>query len=65
MGRATVLQEFLINVSKKVQAPVAGCRVVSGRIPRSGSVRLLRNNAVLYEGELASLKHLKVSGQIW
>ena len=60
VGRATVLQEFLINVSKKRQVPVAGCRVLAGRIPRSGNVRVLRNNEVLYEGELLSLKHLKV-----
>ncbi len=39
---------------------MAGCRVVSGRMPRSGAVRVLRNNEVLYEGELLSLKHLKV-----
>jgi translation initiation factor IF-2 len=60
IGRANVLQEFLINVGKKQQTPVAGCRVVSGRIPRSGTVRVLRNNDVLYEGELVSLKQLKV-----
>jgi hypothetical protein len=29
-------------------------------MPRSGTVRVLRNNEVLYEGELLSLKHLKV-----
>jgi hypothetical protein len=29
-------------------------------MPRSGAVRVLRNNEVLYEGELLSLKHLKV-----
>jgi translation initiation factor IF-2 len=62
LGRANVLQEFLINVGKKKeQAPVAGCRVVAGRIPRGGAVRVMRNNVVLYEGELASLKHLKVN----
>ncbi len=43
---------------------MAGCRVVSGRMPRSGAVRVLRNNEVLYEGELLSLKHLKVRSML-
>jgi len=38
---------------------IAGCRVISGIITRSSKVRLLRDNVVVYEGELASLRHFK------
>ena len=57
-GRATVLQEFLINEGKR-KVSVAGCRVVSGRLARSARYRLLRGEAALWEGELASLKIVK------
>jgi translation initiation factor IF-2 len=38
---------------------VAGCMVTSGMVTRSSHFRLLRNNVVVYTGELDSLKRLK------
>ncbi len=38
---------------------VAGCHVVEGVIPRNAGVRLLRDNVVIYEGKLASLRRFK------
>ncbi|MFI5142881.1 MAG: EF-Tu/IF-2/RF-3 family GTPase, partial [Thermoanaerobaculales bacterium] len=38
---------------------IAGCRVVEGVITRSAKARLLRDNVVVWEGGLASLKHFK------
>ena len=38
---------------------VAGCYVLEGVIPRGAKVRVLRGKVVVYDGELASLKHFK------
>jgi translation initiation factor IF-2 len=38
---------------------VAGCYVLDGLVKRSSSARLLRNNVVLWTGELDSLKRFK------
>ena len=38
---------------------IAGCYVVRGEIRRNGSVRLVREGAVVHEGPISSLRHLK------
>ena len=38
---------------------IAGCLVLEGLIRRNSNVRLLRDNAVIFEGELDSLKRFK------
>ncbi len=38
---------------------VAGCYVLDGKIARNAHVRLIRNDVVIYEGKLASLKRFK------
>jgi translation initiation factor IF-2 len=38
---------------------VAGCMVLDGSIPRSASVRLVRDNRVIYEGKIGSLRRFK------
>lgn len=38
---------------------IAGCRVLEGVVRRNAQVRLLRDNVVVWTGELASLKHFK------
>jgi translation initiation factor IF-2 len=38
---------------------VAGCLVVDGIIKRSNPIRVLRDNVVIYEGELESLRRFK------
>jgi translation initiation factor IF-2 len=54
-GRAEVREIF--SVPKL--GMVAGCHVLEGLIPRSASVRLLRDNIVVYEGKIASLRRFK------
>jgi len=38
---------------------VCGCYVLDGKIQRGCSVRVLRDNIVIFEGELASLRRFK------
>ena len=38
---------------------IAGCMVTSGLVRRTAKVRLLRNNVVVFTGELDSLKRFK------
>lgn len=55
LGRAEVRQAF--NVSKV--GTVAGCYVVDGKILNNQNVRLLRDNIIIHEGKLSSLKRFK------
>mgnify|MGYP000350364829 CR=1 FL=1 len=48
------------NVFKITGAGViAGCYVTDGKVQRNAQVRLLRDNVVVFEGKLSSLKHYK------
>ncbi|MGH7714701.1 MAG: EF-Tu/IF-2/RF-3 family GTPase, partial [Vulcanimicrobiaceae bacterium] len=38
---------------------IAGCYVQSGKLTRSAKVRVLRDSAVVFEGELESLRRFK------
>jgi translation initiation factor IF-2 len=38
---------------------IAGCRVVDGEIKRNAQIRVVRNNSIIYEGDISSLKHEK------
>ncbi|KAL1921616.1 uncharacterized protein VTP21DRAFT_11332 [Calcarisporiella thermophila] len=58
-GEATVLQIFQVSAKGKEQHAVAGCRVTNGAVSRTNSVRVLRDQAVIWEGELSALKHHK------
>ena len=44
--------------SKKL-GNIAGCMVVEGTVFRDRRIRVLRDNVVIYEGELESLRHFK------
>ncbi len=55
IGRAQVLAVFPASKFGKV----AGCRVTEGEIRRNARVRLLRDGNVIFDGEIASLRHLK------
>ncbi|HKK07279.1 MAG TPA: translation initiation factor IF-2, partial [Gemmatimonadota bacterium] len=55
VGSAEIRQLFRVP---KV-GTVAGCYVSSGQIQRNLPVRLLRDNVVIYEGEIGSLKRFK------
>jgi len=54
-GRAEVRNTFKVPKA----GVIAGCMVVDGVIPRTAQVRLLRDNRVILEGKIASLRHFK------
>jgi translation initiation factor IF-2 len=54
-GRAEVRETFKVP---KI-GTIAGCHVVEGVIPRTASVRLLRDSRVIHEGKISSLKRFK------
>ncbi|MCM2269109.1 MAG: translation initiation factor IF-2 [Thermoanaerobaculia bacterium] len=54
-GRAEVRETFKVP---KI-GTIAGCHVVDGVIPRTATVRLLRDNRVIHEGKISSLKRFK------
>jgi translation initiation factor IF-2 len=54
-GRAEVRSTFKVPKA----GVIAGCMVIDGVIPRAASVRLLRDNRVIYEGKIGSLRHFK------
>ena len=50
-----------VRMTYKVSAigTVAGCMVKDGKVTRDAQVRVLRDNIVIYEGEIGSLKRFK------
>jgi translation initiation factor IF-2 len=54
-GRAEVREIFKVPKF----GVIAGCHVVEGVIPRTAAVRLLRDNRVIYEGKISSLRRFK------
>jgi translation initiation factor IF-2 len=55
LGNAEILEVFNITKTGKV----AGCRVVEGKVERGAGVRLVRDNVVIHEGKLKTLKRFK------
>jgi len=55
IGYAEILEVF--NITKL--GKVAGCKVTEGRVERGAGVRLLRDDVVIHEGELSTLKRFK------
>ena len=55
MGRAQVRQTIKVSGV----GTIAGSYVKSGKMVRNASVRLIRDNVVIFEGAMASLKRFK------
>ena len=55
IGNAEILEIF--NITKV--GKIAGCRVTEGKMERGAGVRLIRDNVVIHEGELSTLKRFK------
>ncbi|MDR3500740.1 MAG: translation initiation factor IF-2 [Parvibaculum sp.] len=55
LGNAQILEIF--NISKV--GKIAGCRVTEGVVRRGASVRLIRDDVVVHEGKLSTLKRFK------
>jgi translation initiation factor IF-2 len=61
-GEAEVLSIFKILGKRRTEEDgvnIAGCKVMDGRVCRSGLMRLLRSGEVVFEGSCASLKREK------
>jgi translation initiation factor IF-2 len=55
LGNAEILEVF--NITKV--GKVAGCRVTDGKVERGANVRLIRDNVVIHDGKLSTLKRFK------
>jgi len=55
LGYAKVLEVF--DISKL--GNIAGCVITEGKVERGSGVRLLRDDVVIHEGELSTLKRFK------
>jgi translation initiation factor IF-2 len=55
LGNAEILEVF--NITKV--GHVAGCRITDGKVERGAHVRLIRDNVVIHEGKLSTLKRFK------
>ncbi len=55
IGNAEILEVFHISKVGKV----AGCRVTEGKLERGAGVRLIRDDVVIHEGQLSTLKRFK------
>ena len=55
LGHAQVRNVFKITGA----GTIAGCYVTDGKVQRNASVRLLRDNVVIFEGKLSSLRRFK------
>lgn len=60
-GEADVLQIFAINIRKRINKNMAGCRVRNGLIKKTSNVRVLRRGEIVFDGMfLLPLFHPKV-----
>lgn len=59
-GEAEIAQVFTIELKRNIKALVAGCRVIKGSINKNATIRVLRNNEIVYDnGKIHSLRHIK------
>ncbi|MDB2432413.1 hypothetical protein N9W88_05160, partial [Alphaproteobacteria bacterium] len=55
LGKAKVLEVFAVGKGDKA----AGCLIEDGMVRRGAKVRLIRDDIVIHEGELSSLRRFK------
>ncbi|MDR0724073.1 MAG: translation initiation factor IF-2, partial [Endomicrobium sp.] len=55
LGKAVVKQVFKLST----HGTISGCSVIDGKIQRGAKARLLRDNAIVFEGNISSLKRFK------
>ena len=55
LGKAEVRQVFTIGKTTRI----AGCYVTEGKIARNAGIRVIRDNVVIHDGKLISLKRFK------
>jgi translation initiation factor IF-2 len=55
LGKAVVKQVFKLST----HGIISGCSVIDGKMQRGAKVRLLRDNIIVFEGNISSLKRFK------
>ncbi|MDR2425964.1 MAG: translation initiation factor IF-2 [Endomicrobium sp.] len=55
LGKAIVKQVFKLSS----HGTISGCSVIDGKVQRGARVRLLRDNVIVFEGSISSLKRFK------
>jgi translation initiation factor IF-2 len=55
IGKAVVKQVFKLSS----HGTISGCSIIEGKIQRGAKVRLLRDNVIVFEGNITSLKRFK------
>jgi translation initiation factor IF-2 len=55
LGKAVVKQVFKLST----YGTISGCSVIDGKMQRGAKVRLLRDNIIVFEGNISSLKRFK------
>ena len=55
LGKAVVKQVFKLSS----HGTISGCSVIDGKIQRGAKARLLRDNVIIFEGNISSLKRFK------
>lgn len=61
LGEAEISKIFEINVKRKVNTAIAGCKVRNGSIKTSKKVRVLRGQETVYDGKFDSIR---LSGRV-
>ncbi|KFZ19580.1 hypothetical protein V502_03544 [Pseudogymnoascus sp. VKM F-4520 (FW-2644)] len=59
LGEAEVVQVFNITIKGRKQKPIAGCKIRNGVVGRNTKVRVFRQGAKVFDGDLESLKNVK------
>ena len=59
ISETDVREIFEIKGKKKKSFKIAGCKVRSGSLVRSGSIRVMRDDEEVYKGKITTLKHNK------
>ena len=59
-GQAKVLETFYV---KKV-GQIAGCQVENGKIIKDSTLKIVRDNVVIHQNKLTSLKHFKNDAKV-
>lgn len=60
LGKASILQEFIVTEMNKKKSRVAGCRCNYGSLTRDALYKLVRNNELLASGlKVKTLRHVK------
>ncbi|KAG5438739.1 hypothetical protein PCANB_002459 [Pneumocystis canis] len=59
IGEAKIIKIFTIIDKKTCKTLIAGCTVINGVINKNENIRVLRDQKIIWEGKLKSLRHIK------